>query len=177
MTGRWTIAALATFLGTAPLRAQQQAPPSPCARDSLYRRFDFWIGEWDVTPAGHPETVVGHSVVQRIAVGCGLLENWTASNGGEGKSLNGYNRSLGHWEQFWIGGGGAVTEYRQSIWIGDTLVYLAHSITPQGAPFMQRLSFSPLDANTVRQFEQISTDEGLTWTVGYDFIYHRKKSG
>jgi tetratricopeptide (TPR) repeat protein len=147
-------------------------PPAPCMTNADARRFDFWIGEWDVTPASAPTTVVGHNSVQRIAGGCALLENWTAANGTDGKSLNTYNSALGHWEQFWVGSGGAVTEYRDSEWHDGTLVYLAHSSSPQG-PFLQRLSFSALDANTVRQFGEYSTDNGATWTVGYDFRYHR----
>ena len=151
-----------------------QIPPTPCMTDANARRFDFWIGEWDVTPAASPATVVGHSVVQRVSGGCALLENWTAANGTDGKSLNSYNSALGHWEQFWVGSGGGVTEYRDSEWRDSTLVYLAHSSGPQG-PYLQRLSFSPLDASTVRQFGEYSTDDGKTWTTSYDFRYHRKR--
>lgn len=152
---------------------QAQLPPAPCMSDPNARRFDFWVGDWDVTPAGTPGAVVGHSVIQRVIGGCAILENWTASNGTDGKSLNTYNSSLGHWEQFWVGSGGGVTEYRDSEWHGDTLVYLAHSNSPQG-PYLQRLSFSALADGTVRQLGEISTDGGKSWSPGYDFRYHRR---
>lgn len=153
---------------------QAQTPPTPCMSDPNARKFDFWVGDWDVSPASAPSAVVGHSVVQRVSGGCALLENWTAGNGTDGKSLNTYNAPLGHWQQFWVGSGGSVTEYRDSEWHGDTLVYLAHSLSPQG-PFLQRLSFSLLADGTVRQFGEISTDDGKTWTVGYDFRYRKKR--
>ena len=147
---------------------------APCLANPDARRFDFWVGEWEVTPA-NATVVVGHSVVQVVSGGCALLENWTASNGSEGKSLNSYNAGLAHWEQFWVGQQGGVTEYRDSHWEDGTIVYLAHSLTAQGAPFDQRLSFSPIDANTVRQHGELSTDGGKSWSTTYDFYYHRKK--
>src|SRR5436190_7905460 len=106
--------------------AQSAAPPAgkavaaPCQADLNRRRFDFWIGEWNVeTRAGQP---AGKSSVERVSGGCGLLENWTAPNGSTGKSLNTYNPEVGRWQQFWVGQFGAVTEYRDSEWRGDTLV-------------------------------------------------------
>src|SRR5262249_36270328 len=131
--------------------AQSGPPPVPCKASPEAHKFDFWIGEWDVTPAG-ASTVVGHSVIQAIATGCGLLENWTASNGSDGKSINAFNPSTKQWQQYWVGSGGGVTEYRESTWRGDTLVFLARSTTAQGAAIQQRLSFSKLDGETVRQF-------------------------
>ncbi|HEY3933073.1 MAG TPA: hypothetical protein VGL65_00500 [Gemmatimonadales bacterium] len=166
--------AMMVFVGVA-ARAQNPqpgaAPPNPCRADSNARRFDFWVGEWKVT-ASNTAVVVGHSQIVIVSGGCALLENWTAANGADGKSLNTYNPSLRHWEQFWVGSGGAVTEYRDSEWRDDTLVYLAHSISPSG-PYLQRLSFAPVDSNTVRQLGETSTDGGQSWTIGYDLYYHR----
>ena len=138
-----------------PSSSRGQTPPaSPCLADSLYRKFDFWIGTWDVTPRGNA-SVVGHSVVQRIAGGCGLLENWTAANGTEGKSINTYNTSVQQWQQYWVGQQiGGLTEYRESHWDGPTLVFLARS-APTAPPLLQRLSFTPSDSGTVRQFGEI----------------------
>lgn len=147
-------------------------PPTPCMTDPNFRKFDFWVGEWDVTPA-NASTVVGHSVIQVIAGGCALLENWTASNGSDGKSMNTYNPAVGQWQQYWIGSGGGFTDYKESSWQGSTLVYRFFSTGPGVAD--QRLSFTPIDANTVRQLGEISTDGGKTWSVGYDFHYHRIK--
>jgi hypothetical protein len=166
------VAAPQSSAGSAAVGAGTQSAPAPCMSDSNARRFDFWVGEWDVTPAGDT-TVVGHSVVQIVSGGCALLENWTASNGSQGKSLNSYNTGLGHWQQYWVGQAGGVTEYRDSQWNGKALVFLAHSVTAKG-DVEQRLSFTPLDSNTVRQLGEISTDGGKSWKVGYDFHYHRK---
>lgn len=168
-----TIRALLLALALAPATAVvAQRPPSPCLTDTNARRFDFWVGEWNVSPA-HSTTVVGHSVIQKVAGACALLENWTATNGHEGKSLNAYNAGTGQWQQFWVDQSGRVTEYRESHWRGDTLVLLAHGTTPQGSSGLQRLSFFPIDTRTVRQLGESSTDDGRSWVVQYDFYYHR----
>jgi len=142
----------------------------PCRHDPDARRFDFWLGEWNVTPVSAPTFKVGSSVVQRVSGGCALLENWTASNGGEGKSLNAFNTQTSQWQQYWVGQTGGVVEFRTSTWDGPTLVFR----TTEGTR-MQRLSFTPVDSNTVRQFGETSADSGKTWQVSYDFHYHRKR--
>src|ERR1700741_5316479 len=63
-----------------------KGPPTVCVNDPERHRFDFWIGEWDVTtPDGKP---AGSSVIESVSGGCALLENWTSRSGGRGKSLN-----------------------------------------------------------------------------------------
>src|SRR6185437_11443438 len=170
------LAALALVIVIGAWLAAQSAPrapvkaPTPCVNDTNRHRFDFWIGEWEVrTPAGRLD---GHSSVQPIAGGCGLLENWNAVNGGTGKSINTYNPALGHWQQFWVGQGGAVTEYRDSEWHGDTLVFHAHAAYG-GRPMQLRLSFSPLPGGGVRQFSEQSVDGGRSWTIGYEYLYRK----
>jgi hypothetical protein len=39
---------------------------------------------------------------------------------------------------------------------------------------IRRLSFYNLDNGKVRQFGEISSDEGKTWTVEYDLEYRKK---
>jgi hypothetical protein len=146
----------------------------PCRGQPEARRFDFWVGEWDVqNAAGQP---VGKSSIQLIAGDCGLLENWTDGRGSTGKSINAYNPATKSWQQFWVGQFGGVTEYRESTWSGTTLVYIARGTRPDGTPVLQRLCFTPLSTDKVRQHGELSTDGGSTWTTGYDFTYVRRKS-
>src|SRR2546423_9075486 len=71
-------------------------PPQVCANDADRHRFDFWIGEWDVTmPDGHP---AGSSVIQSVSGGCALLENWTRGSGGHGKRLKAHKPGLKPWQ-------------------------------------------------------------------------------
>src|ERR1700741_2377530 len=81
--------------------AQQK---SPCAAEPHTHDFDFWIGEWDVYQSG-TDKLVGHSLIQSISGGCGILENWSGLQGGTGKSVNYYNLAERLWQQDRIGYG------------------------------------------------------------------------
>jgi hypothetical protein len=168
------VSAQSTSGGAAAPPSMSQPAPKPCADAAERHRFDFWIGEWDVTTKGG--THVGSSVVQSVSGGCALLENWTSARGGQGKSLNSYNPAVGQWQQYWIGQDGNPTEYRESTWEGSSIVLRAHAPASGKTPATeQRLTFSPVDSATVRQHGETSADGGATWTTTYDFYYHRTK--
>ena len=157
-----------------PATAPPQRAPTPCADAPERHRFDFWIGEWDVTtPAGGR---AGTSSVQSVSGGCALLENWASANGGHGKSLNAFNPAVGQWQQYWIGQDGNPTEYRESTWSGASIVLRAHAPAAGTTRASEmRLTFTPVDSVTVRQLGERSTDGGATWSTTYDFYYHRKR--
>jgi hypothetical protein len=178
---RWAVVVVAVGLSARVLAAQSaasgsapQRAPTPCADVAERHRFDFWIGEWEVTTQGG--TRVGSSVVQSVSGGCALLENWTSARGGQGKSLNAFNPAVGQWQQYWIGQDGNPTEYRESTWAGTSIVFRAHAPAAGATPASAlRLTFSPVDSVTVRQHGERSTDGGKTWSTQYDFYYRRKK--
>ncbi|MDQ6828100.1 MAG: hypothetical protein M3081_04460 [Gemmatimonadota bacterium] len=144
----------------------------PCMHRPESRKFDFWVGEWDVQ--GTAGNAAGKSSVKLLLEGCALYENWIDAQGGEGKSLNSFNAPLNMWQQFWTDQYGTVTEYRESNWVGNTLEYIAHTTTPQG-PQLIKMSFTPVNPDLVRQFGAVSADDGKTWTPSFDLYYHRRK--
>ena len=150
--------------------AASSPAPYSCAGDPERHRFDFWLGGWKVTT--EDGTHVGDSVIETISNGCAILENWMGAKGGRGKSLNSYNAELKQWEQFWIGSDGDVHEYRESHSEGTSLVFFRKpASTPEK---ITRLTFTPVDKDTVRQHSETSEDGGQTWKTEYDFYYHRK---
>ncbi|HEY6242874.1 MAG TPA: hypothetical protein VIX17_02940 [Pyrinomonadaceae bacterium] len=50
-------------------------------------------------------------MIQQVAEGCGLLENWTDRFGTTGKSLNFYDSAVQKWNQYWIGANGVPSRY------------------------------------------------------------------
>lgn len=165
------LAALQSDAGFAKIIAKADTMAHPCAHQPEYRQFDFWIGEWDVkNPAGQP---AGQSSVQQLLEGCALYENWTDLQGGGGKSLNSYNVDTKQWQQFWTDQYGRVTEYRESEWINGSLRFSAHQLTPQDA--LLHMTFTPINKDLVRQFGEMSTDGGKTWSPTFDLYYHRRK--
>ena len=158
---------------TSPAPAAVSAPaPTPCAKEPERHRFDFWIGEWDVTVKSGGRA--GTSSIQSVSGGCALLENWTGLNGGRGKSLNAYNPQIHQWQQYWIGQDGAVSEFRTSKFDGTSLQFFTKDDANPNA--ITRLVFTPLDSATVRQFSESSSDGGKSWKTQYDFYYHRKNN-
>ena len=146
----------------------------PCVADPHSRQLDFWVGEWNVQDrAGNH---VGESSVQRILGDCVIFENWSGSLGGHGKSFNSYNSAEGWWQQNWVSDGGQTNDFTHGVREGNAMVY--HGIGHNGAStYPTKLSFFDLPDGTVRQLSEYSTDQGKTWTTGYDFIYVRKKEG
>jgi hypothetical protein len=156
---------MAGFLLVALLLAQ--APPrQPCSSPE-YRQFDFWVGEWIVhNPKGQQ---VGTNRIKKVEGGCGLQENWTASNGSTGRSINAYHPAIGKWVQAWVGGGS--TLLLEGGYDGEKMVLSGVSAGPSGAKTRDRITWSRVTGGKVRQVWEQSTDEGKTWTVAFDGTY------
>lgn len=145
----------------------------PCVSRAQSHYFDFWIGDWNVTTPQNQ--TAGRSSVRQILSQCVIFENWTDGQGGEGKSFNAYNAPLDMWQQFWTDQYGRVTEYRESERTTQGgLRFTARQKTPKGWSLI-RMTFTPIDHDTVRQFGETSADDGRTWTTNYDLYYHRKR--
>lgn len=152
---------------------------NPCMSNKQAREFDFWIGEWDVYPNG-ANVIVGHSKIEMASGGCMILENWTALGlmPNTGKSMNYVNAVTGKWEQYWIGSGGLNPNNPQKFVNGEyregAMRFEFEQVTRQGQKQMGRFIFFNERPDQVRQFNEVSSDGGKTWTTVYDFIYKRK---
>ena len=110
-----------------------------------------------------------------MANGYGLLENWTgepATGGGNGKSLNCYNASTGHWQQFWVGSGGGVLELAGGF--ADGKMVLSGSHVVHGQTLLERITWTSNAYGTVRQFWEQSRDGGKSWQTAFDGLYRKK---
>jgi tetratricopeptide (TPR) repeat protein len=158
---------LASFVNAVNSRAH------PCGADPNYRKFDFWIGVWDVQPTGAPRAPVGAtSRIERQLDGCVILENWEPPAGVPGKSFNICNRATQKWEQYWTDARGTITHYVGVFKEDGNLYYEADQF---GTGSKIRMTFFNQGPDQVRQLGQTSTDGGKTWAVSYDLTYVRKK--
>jgi tetratricopeptide (TPR) repeat protein len=147
----------------------------PCEFDPAYRQFDFWVGEWEVTPVGAPpNTPRPQSRIEKILNGCVILENWMPPNAAGGKSFNSYNAQTRKWEQFWVDSVGTVIHFIGEARDGN-MYYTAESTAPSGAKTLGKMTFFNLGPDRVRQLWEQSTDGGKTWSVAFDGMYNRKK--
>jgi len=162
---------LSTTLGTA---AQQTPPPNPCATDDNFRSFDFWVGEWEVTPwAGG--AIAGHNNIQVIENGCAVMENWTNSQGGTGRSINYYNPITEKWRQIWVSTGYSIDIEGG---IKDGAMALEGEIHYYGnkTNLPMRAKWTPQEDGTVRQFFEQWNPQTETWDVWFDGKYTRQKA-
>ena len=153
------------------LKTTIQSVSHPCGSDPKARQFDFWVGTWEVfTPDGQR---AGSNTIERIADGCGVLENWTDMVGGSGKSINYFDAVDGLWHQDWVGSQGGIIHYTGGLESGA--MKLAGEVRPRaGAVHKIRCTWTPQPDGRVRQMGESSQDDGKTWTVSYDFYYARK---
>jgi len=167
------LSSVATDARFAAVTAQINRNAKPCESDPLFRKFDFWIGDWDVQPTGAPRAPVGAgSKVEKILDGCVIFENWTPPGGRAGKSFNSYNTAKKQWEQYWVDAGGQITFYVGNFRDDGNLYYEADQF---GSSNRIRMTFFNQGADQVRQLGHLSTDGGKTWTVSFDLTYVRKK--
>ncbi len=145
----------------------------PCRDAVESRQFDFWIGEWNVeTAQGQP---AGTSSIQLILGSCVIFENWTSVGSGyAGKSLNIYNVPRKKWQQYWVDSTGAATFFEGG-WEGSYLRLTGENAPRTGPTALNRMTFTPLAPDKVRQHGEASDDGGQTWTTRYDLIYNRKR--
>ncbi len=146
--------------------------PAGCASVES-RQFDFWLGEWDVSP-GESTVVIAESTVTLHDQGCVILENWRPFRNAHGHSINIYDATDGKWHQTWADASGTRTEYSGSLDADGVMRLDNLSPSPQGAPpARQRMNFQRVDANTLRQWGE-SLDAGQTATTTWVFTYRRR---
>lgn len=158
--------------------ASAQSGRLPCSRPE-FRQFDFWIGNWEAY--GVKGAKAGDSRISLILDSCVILEEWTSASKQQGltytgKSFNSYNAASKQWQQTWTDNTGNTTEFLRGEGSDGKIVYYADKVAgPQGKIFMRRLTFTKLSNDKVRQFGEMSNDEGKTWNVEYDLEYRRVK--
>jgi tetratricopeptide (TPR) repeat protein len=147
------------------------AKMAPC-QSPEYRKFDFWIGDWEVQgPQGQP---AGHNLVTLEQEGCLLIEHWTATTGGQtGTSYNYYDVRDKLWHQLYLdnsGNAGAFPAMAGTLTNGKMVL-----LTDQALPSVSRWTWYTLAPGKVRQMAEQSTDGQKTWKVTWDSVYLERK--
>ena len=154
--------AVVLLLGAGSVSAQN------CSSEKSHE-FDFWIGEWEVTAGGN---VPGTNSIQPILDGCVVQEIWAGAGGSKGSSLNFYNPQLGQWEQFWVWRNGTTIHTRGGYSDGK-MILEGESKNQQGETVTNRITWTDNDDGTVRQYWEVSQDNGETWSTAFDGLYTR----
>jgi len=158
------------------LAGKARVNQTPCEHHPESRQFDFWIGDWNVART-QEHTSAGDSHIERTLGSCVIWENWKSAgdSGYEGKSYNVYDDDRKRWEQFWVDNQAGMMHFTGSV--VDGVMDFRTEGMPQadGKTLYRHLRFFPIDANTVRQLSEGSTDGGKNWQVEYDLTYYRRQ--
>jgi hypothetical protein len=144
----------------------------PCENDPLFSQFDFWIGEWEVHGSGGQ--YAGSNVITREQRGCYLSERWVNASGGEGHSINYVDKITDEWVQVWNDASGGQINTRGGL--TDDGMSMVGTLLTVGTNTVQafRALFTPLPDGRVRQFFEVSDDDGETWAPWFEGFYSRK---
>jgi hypothetical protein len=150
------------------------APPPPACTGEAYAAFDFWVGEWDVYPNGK-DKLVAHSRIEKLYGGCAIRENWMPLSGTGGGSLSDYEPATGRWHQTWIGSAPGRVEFDGGPANGGmVLTGWWPGVGGPGKDGLVRMSYTRTADGSVRQFGEVSYDQGVSWETSFDFIYRRR---
>jgi hypothetical protein len=155
-----------------PLAATAEQPASfDCENSPEHSKFDFWVGDWEVTNKPG-DKVYGTNRISKREKGCLLLEEYETDHGFSGSSINFYHPANGKWHQHWIDNGTSIIQTEGGIELGSmvmqgTIYYLA---SKRSAPFRGR--WTPLKDGRVRQFFEEQDDQGQ-WQTWFDGYYRR----
>jgi hypothetical protein len=147
------------------------SPAVPKCEGSEYAALDFWVGEWEVTPAG-ADKPIAHSKVEKLYAGCAVRENWLPLTGNAGGSLSGYDPASRQWAQTWIGSAPGPVYFTGGPVDGKMVLTGAwRGSGPKGEDGLTRMTYSRVETGAVRQHGEFSGDHGLTWQTTFDLIY------
>jgi hypothetical protein len=156
------------------LLVQAQPAPPPACTAAEHRQFDFWIGEWTVTPTGK-DKIVATSLIEKLYGGCAIRENWMPLAGTAGGSLNNYYE--GRWRQTWVDAANSRVDFVGGLVDGKmVLAGLWKGVLGPGKDALIRMTYSKNADGSVRQHGEQSTDAGKTWSTNFDFTYRPKRA-
>lgn len=170
--GLWAVIAVAVTAG-----AGVRAADVSCEGVQGFDALDFWLGEWTVLVDGRQ---VGSNRISKILEGCAVVEEWTDSRGGEGRSLFYYIPAREEWKQVWVTPNatrpGGVKEKTLVERRDDGAVrFLGEIPLPDGGSYLDRTTLTPLEDGRVRQVIETSRDGGESWQTGFDAVYEPRQ--
>ncbi|GAB5379373.1 MAG: hypothetical protein Alis3KO_13600 [Aliiglaciecola sp.] len=145
---------------------------APTCDNTVYRQFDFWVGEWDVYTA--QGQIAGKNTISKQLGNCILKEDYSTPSGYTGQSFNIYDRISGQWHQTWVDNTGLLLSLYGQL-EGNAMVLQGKGKNPQGQDILHRITWTPVPDGSVRQHWESSTDEGKSWSTLFDGKYVKRK--
>lgn len=152
-----------------PVRLFAEDPKSAHCAGPKYRKFDFWIGDWDAYDFDQPAKIIARNRVDPILGGCVLLENYQAASGSIGESFTIYDASRNVWHQTWVTDMGKLLVIEGGMKNGEMILTGVDPI-PGGRERLVRGIWKPIEGG-VRETAVTSIDGGKTWNSWFDIVF------
>ena len=162
------LAVITTLLASGTRSMSAEEPLGSGCKDGASRQFDFWVGHWRVTEHGK---LAGDNRIEPILDGCALLENWTGSKGGAGKSLNFFDREDGLWHQTWVDRSGGALFLAGKFENGAMRLEGERAATSKQPATRHRITWTPLPGGKVRQLWESTPAGKNLWSTQFDGLY------
>lgn len=146
--------------------------PSPAEETPQAARFDFWLGNWDLTSNGQP---AGTNTITREYGGSVIMERFVGTGAArlEGLSVSVFNPNTGKWQQTWVDNQGGYLDFTGEF-SGDRMV-LSRRATIQGKEVLQRMVWCNIEPDSFDWNWERSDDNGATWQTVWPIHYVRRK--
>jgi hypothetical protein len=167
----------AVAIAAAPLASPASAatPAAPKCMADEYRRFDFWLGDWDsfdIDNGKESPRSVARNHVDAILDGCVLREDYDQFDGMHGQSFTIWDAARGVWHQSWVTNRGQLLQL-DGARHGSRITFEGDSVTPQGRQRV-RVFWEPQGAD-VRETATVSADAGKTWKPLFDIVFRKHR--
>lgn len=157
------------------LVSRLEASRFPCRSQMETHQFDFWLGEWDVTPWAGPAVTIGRvskNIVTAELEHCIIHEHWTSNVGGKGESINFWDPNRRAWRQVWMDAHQWSLDY-EGQYENGAMRFSGWTLGADGKRRLEKLTFFNIASDTVRQLFEQSADSGKSWQVTFDGRYVR----
>ena len=152
------------------IKKEVQKNANPCKHDPIFKKLDFWLGEWEVFVNA---TKVATSSITKSEGGCTLHEDYRTNAGFSGMSVNYIDVTDSLYTQIWIDKFNTKTIFKEHDSGPGFLVMLAK----QKNNNLTKMGYH-IDKTTghVTQTIETSTDDGKTWNSSFTGIYKPSKN-
>lgn len=135
------------------------------------RRYDFWVGEWELAHSGTKSA----NHITKALDGCVIVEQFTGAPGTklDGTSVSTFDRATKRWRQTWVDNTGAYLDFVGGTDNGDPT--FEREFVRDGKTIRQRMVFRNITPASLKWLWQSSPDGGKTWSTQWEIDYKRVK--
>ena len=153
--------------------AQEEKKPCACCEEE-YRQFDFWVGDWNTY--GPKGQLVGTNNIVLMQDNCVIQENWRSEGFPyTGTSYNFYDAESKKWNQVWVDNQGGHLKLSGGFKGGSMILMSAAQEDEEGTVTFNRITWTPNEDGSVRQFWELVTRNEPETKVLFDGLYKKKE--